>query len=116
MILSIFLLLYNVQPFGHVKHYALIWSWNNMRLLRILPTDEFVLVDGDSCFLYENSEESRDETYVPAIRLDNHRRYSIWHYRYLLEWIETPPLVVPYSAKGLINILNEVSTSLQKMP
>lgn len=113
IILSIFLLLYNLDFFTNPTHYAIVWAWKNLRLVRILPTNQFVLIDNDACFLYTDEENEKDETYASTIRLDTSRKYKVLHYRYLLDWILTVPIIVPFdSTKSLIEILNQVSKSL----
>lgn len=95
------------------QHYVIIWQWNEFRLIRILPKNVFILVDGDTVYRYFDIH-SHFETYVPAIRLDTHVQTDILHHRYLLEWMTRPPIVKRYPAtlNTEVEILNYVGQHL----
>lgn len=110
------MLAFNLEPVlgrpSH-NHYAFIWVRDTIRLLHILPSDVYVLVDGATCFLYLKTEST--ETYIPAIQLDKKQQRDIFHYRFVLDWIENPPIVKAYSpalASNIVDILNELNKSL----
>lgn len=93
------------------NHYAIIWSWKQLLLIRIMPQNWYVLVDDDILYLYTDIESF--DTYTTAVRLDNKREHHILHYRYLLEWIKVPPLVQAYTPNkdNIIDILNEINST-----
>lgn len=112
--LCILLLAFNLEVIpGRPWHgyYALIWKWNENILIRILPQNVFVLVDGNVVYRYVGNSK---DTYSPAIRLDTYMKKEILHYRYLLEWIQEPPIVKPYSSNlsNEIDILNYLTKAL----
>lgn len=82
--------------------------------MRILPQNQFVLIDGkDAVFAYNLEEGEESETYVSAIRLDTRKKHKVLHYRYLLDWIRTTPIVVNYDKSlDIIGILNYVAKQL----
>lgn len=94
------------RPSHH--HYVLIWTWNTFKLLHILPVDVYVLVDGKACYQYLNTLST--ETYIPTVHLSTRKQFDMLHYRYLLDWIQDPPIVQAYSPSlsGVVPILNEV--------
>jgi hypothetical protein len=115
IILSLALFIFNLVPYrpSH-NHYVLIWSLNDIRLVHILPNDSYVLIDDDAFYLYVQKKHSMD-TYVPAIRLDTHRTYDVLHYRYLLDYMKSLPVVVEYDpsySQDVIQILNQVTKTL----
>lgn len=114
-IVCVLLLAFHLEPVlgrpSH-NHYAMIWTWNTFRLLHVLPSDVYVLVDGTTCYLYLETESTTD-TYIPAIHLEKKRTFDILHYRYLLDWIKDPPVIKAYSpdlASNIIDILNFLGT------
>ncbi|GFQ76128.1 uncharacterized protein TNCT_244101 [Trichonephila clavata] len=114
-ILCLLLLLFNLEPIPgrptH-KHYAMIWMWKDFRVVRILPSDWYVLVDNQLVYLYVQTNSL--DTYIPAIRLDTQREHYLLHYNYLLDWIKEPAIIVPYPThiKNVIEILNHLTKSL----
>lgn len=113
-ILCLLLLLFHLDPIPgrpHHNHYALVYSWNEFRVVRIFPQNWYVLIDKNGVFSYEPTESL--ETYIPAIRLDNHRKYDIFHYRYLLDWMKEAPVVISYplEKKNLVDILNYITST-----
>lgn len=92
-------------------HYALIWKWNEYVLVRILPQNVFVLVDENVLYRYTGASK---DTYVSAIRLDTYTKKKILNYRYLLEWIQEPPIAKSYPSKlsNEIEILNYLTKTL----
>lgn len=102
------------RPSG--SHYVLLWSWNSLQLVRILPNDVFVLVDDETLYRYMPLESAyARETYIPAVRLDNQRIKKVLHYRYLLDLIRDPPTVMSYPSKlkKEVAILNYVTEHLK---
>lgn len=115
VILVLLLLLFNLNPIPgkpYHNHFVLIWTWKKFQLIQILPQNWYVLVDHGILYSYEPTEAL--DTYIPAIRLDTHRRHDIFHYRYLLDWIKEAPIAKAYSPhlKDLVDILNQVTASL----
>lgn len=92
-------------------YYTLIWKWNEYKLIRILPQNIFVLIDGNT--LYRYIDTSKD-TYIPAVQLDTFVQREILHYIYLMDWIQDPPIVKPYPSNlsNEIEILNYVTQNL----
>lgn len=114
-ILCLLLLLFNLEPVpGRPAddHYVMIWTYNDYRLIHILPGNWYVLIDQDILYLYFKTNSL--ETYIPAIRLDSQRETEIFHYQYLLEWIKQSPVVraYPKHLKSVTDILNHVTSSL----
>lgn len=117
-ILSLLLLAFNLEyvmgrPWHN--HYVLIWSWHTFRLLRILPRDVFVLIDGDTIYRYLNDQPHRKDTYIPSIQLDHRIRRDILHYRYLLDWVKKAPVLKAYPPhlKSDVDILNYVAGKIE---
>lgn len=110
-IFSLLLLLFNLDPVQG-SHNALIYTWQEFRLVRIFPQNWYVLVDKDVLYSYESTESV--ETYIPAVRLDTHRKHDIFHYNYLLDWVKEAPVVISYPShlNNLIDILNHITSSL----
>lgn len=92
-------------------YYALIWKWNDYVLIRILPRNVFVLVDGNAVYRYMGTSK---DTYLSAVRLDTYMVRDILNYRYLLEWIREPPIAKSYPSKlsNEIEILNHLAKTL----
>lgn len=114
-ILCLLLLLFNLEPVpGRPAdhHYVTIWTHNEFRLVHILPSDWYVLIDQSVLYLYFKTDSL--DTYIPAIRLDTQREQEILHYRYLLDWMRESPVVIAYpkNLKSVTDILNHVTTSL----
>ncbi|KAG8172721.1 hypothetical protein JTE90_003910 [Oedothorax gibbosus] len=115
LILGLLLLLFKLEPIpgrpSH-NHYALIWEWKQYQLIRIMPQDWYVLVDARVLFLYTDMNSL--DTYITAVRLDTHREYKIFHYRYLMDWIKQPPVIKSYPSnlQDVVVILNHVTSSL----
>lgn len=115
LMLGLLLLLFNLEPIPgrpSNNHYVLIWVWQDFRLIRIIPQDWYVLVDGDHLYLYTDVDSL--DTYISAIRLDTYREHQIFHYRYLLDWIREQPVVKPYPShlQDVVAILNHITSTL----
>lgn len=115
IILVLLLLLFNLDPIPgrpHHNHFALIWIWQEFKLIQIFPQNWYVLVDKDILYSYEPTDSL--DTYISAIRLDTHRKHEIFHFRYLLDWIKEAPVAKAYSPQqtNLVDILNEITSSL----
>lgn len=90
---------------------AHVWKRKELALVRILPQDAYVLIDGSVPYRYV--QDSKD-TYVSAVRLDTHEGAEILNHRYVLDWIAEPPFVLSYPS-GLgndVDVLNYLSRSL----
>lgn len=116
-ILCLLLLAFNLdwipgRPWDN--HYVVIWTWGSFHLIRILPQDAFVLVDGQAVYLYLDTIQNQN-TYIPAIQFNTGLKKHIIHYQYLLDWIQEPPIVMPYPKELMeeIDILNHVRKQLQ---
>ncbi len=97
-------------------HYVMIWQWGDFRLIRILPKDAFVLIEGDTAYRYYANSSMQRDTYVRAIQMDNGMERDVLHYRYLLDWIKTLPVLRSYPSElqdDEIAILNDVSKKLK---
>lgn len=121
LVLSILLLLaFNVdwipgRPWNH--HYVLIWTSGFFHLLKIMPQEAYVLVDGKALYRYMDTVHN-EETYIPAIHLGQGVRQKIFHYQHLEKWhLDHPPIVQPYpkKLKTEVEILNYVSSNLAKL-
>ncbi|GBO12063.1 hypothetical protein AVEN_37913-1 [Araneus ventricosus] len=115
-ILCLLLLLFNLEPVpGRPadNHYVMNWTFKEYRLVKIMPSNWYVLVDEDVLYMYLNTDSL--DTYIPAIRLDSHHEVQILHYQYLLEWIKDSPVVMAYpkSLKDMADILNHITSSLK---
>lgn len=115
-ILCLLLLLFNLEPVpGRPadNHYVMIWTFKEYRLVKIMPSNWYVLVDEDVLYMYLNTDSL--DTYIPAIRLDSQHEVQILHYQYLLEWIKDSPVVMAYpkSLKDVADILNHITSSLK---
>lgn len=101
-----------MEPFP--KFTVLVWTWDDLRLLRIFPSGRYVLVDGDALFMYTEEATVRDDTYVTAVRLDNRVTFEVLHYRYLLDWNTAPPAALSYPkelSEDPVGILNHVASA-----
>lgn len=115
IVLGLLLLLYRPRLSKFFDGDALVWSMPGQHLIRLRFRDEkTVLVDDRVCYLYVEPVP-RDETYVPAIRLDTEMVYDVLHYRYVLEWMESPPRIVrvPNECETLVDVLNALLQALQ---
>jgi len=115
VILGLLLLTFNLEPVaGRPKHghYALIWSWKDFLLLRIMPQNWYVLIDHDTPYLYIDFQSN--ETYTAAVRLDTKREYHILHYQFVMDWIQDQAVVQEYdpSLNDVIEILNDLTHKL----
>lgn len=95
------------------NHYAAIWTWERFRLVRIMPQDTFVLVDDKAVYVYLDTDHNQS-TYIAAVQFNTGLRAEILHYRYLLDWIQDPPVVRPYPKEltDETQILNHLSKKL----
>lgn len=111
IIISLLLLGFNLEwvlgrPYDN--RYVLIWQWNQFRLIRIMPKNSFILVDGDKVYKY--FRRNNRKTYIPAIQMDNGMKVDILHHKYLLDWVINPPVLRKYPPhlKTDMEILNFV--------
>lgn len=97
------------RPWHH--HYALIWTWKKVVLIRIFPMNVYVLVDKNIIYRYM---EASEKTYVSAVQLDTYALVKILNYRYLLDWILEPPITKAYDSKlsSEVEILNHLTENL----
>lgn len=113
--ICLLLLLYRLRSehllHGDVKdRFLLVWRLEDGRfLVHIFPHEAKLYIDGDTFFIYDN--EDRDDTYVPAIRLNSLERGNILNYLYLQEWCEESPQIVSYPEHltDIVDILNYFS-------
>jgi hypothetical protein len=108
------LLIYSwLDPYFHATHYVLVWAvTDSLRLVRILPQNQFALVVGKETVLLYGDE---NDTYVSAVRLNTRKIHKVLHYRYLLDWIRHIPRVVRYDPSlDIVGILNHVARELDR--
>lgn len=115
IIVSLLLLAFNLdyvlgRPWNN--HYVLIWQWKHFRVLRIMPRNVVILIDGHKIYRYFNNKSK--ETYIRAIQMDNRLEVDILHYKYLLDWVINPPVLKAYptNLKTDVEILNYVNQKL----
>lgn len=97
------------------NRYALLWRWRRFVLVRLFPLDVHVLVDKGVVYRYLDAS---DDTYVRAVRVDTRTATRVLNPRYLMDWTEEAPVVVPYPSRltGEVEILNYLAGRLRRPP